>query len=76
MKKKFYVYAGYYEVYVSAQPMPEPYILQSTHRKIERALEAAEKFDVTINYCESVKNDLPTFLYETLQDQEYEYAKF
>lgn len=73
---KFYVYAGYYEVYVSAKLMPAPYMLQSTHRKIERALEAAEKFDVTINYCESVKNDLPTFLYETLQDQEYEYAKF
>ena len=73
--KKFYVYAGYWEVYISTQPLPAPYVLQSTHRKIERALETAEKFDVSIIYCENVKDDLPAFLYESLQESGYEYAK-
>lgn len=73
--KKFYVYAGYWEVYISTQQLPAPYVLQSTHRKIECALRAAEKYDVHIIYCENVKDDLPMWLYESLQESNYEYAK-
>lgn len=70
---KFYVYAGYYELFISTQPMPAPYVLLKTFRKIDRAIEYAESFDDNVVYCENVKDYLPTFLYEVLQDSDYEY---
>ena len=70
---KFYVYAGYYELFISSQPMPAPYVLLKTFRKIDRAIEYTESFDDNVVYCENVKDYLPTFLYEVLQDSDYEY---
>lgn len=75
MKKKFYVYAGYYENYISTQPMPAPYVLRRTCRTIENAIKYADSFGDTVIYCDNVKDDLPNDLYEYLQDTEYEYFK-
>lgn len=75
MKKKFYVYAGYYENYISTQPMPAPYVLRRTCRAIENAIKYADSFGDTVIYCDNVKDDLPRDLYEYLQDNEYEYFK-
>ena len=75
MKKKFYVYAGYWENYISTQPMPAPYVLRRTCRTIENAIKYADSFGDTVIYCDNVKDDLPNLLYEYLQDTEYEYFK-
>lgn len=75
MKKKFYVYAGYWENYISTQPMPAPYVLRRTCRTIENAIKYADSFGDTVIYCDNVKDDLPNYLYEYLQDTEYEYFK-
>lgn len=75
MKKKFYVYAGYYENYISTQPMPAPYVLRRTCRTIENAIKYADSFGDTVIYCDNVKDDLPNDLYEYLQDTEYKYFK-
>ena len=71
--KKYYVYAGYWENFISSEPMPEPYILRRTFRSIDRAIEYAYSFGDEVIYCENVKYDLPDWLYESLQDQDYEY---
>lgn len=76
MKKYFYVYAGYYENYISSQPMELPRILRKRFRKIERAINYTESFGDTVIYCENVKDDLPRFLAETLQEQNYEFFKY
>ena len=76
MKKKFYVYAGYYELYISSEPMPAPYMYQAEFETINEAIEYAEEWDDTIQYCENVKDDMPTMLYEILQEDNYEYFKF
>lgn len=62
MKKNYYLYAGYYELHISAHELPRPFTLISRHRKFERAMEAADKFDsdayrvyykdTTKDYCE------------------------
>ena len=76
MKPKFYVYAGYYELYVSAKPMDMPgYFFQSWHRKIERAIEKAESFDDTVHYCENVREYLPQWLKDVL-DENNSYFNF
>lgn len=74
--KKYYVYAGYYENYVSSEPMPAPYILRRTFRSIDRALDYAESFGDYVVYCDNVKYDLPDFLYENLQDSDYEFFRY
>ena len=71
--KKYYVYAGYYENYISSEPMPDPYILRRTFRSIDRAIDYADSFGDEVIYCENVKYDLPDYLYEALQDEDYEY---
>ena len=70
-QKRFYVYAGYYENYISAKPMPAPYVKRRTFSSIERAIDYAESFGDTVIFCDNVKYDLPDYLYESLQDQDY-----
>lgn len=74
--KKFYVYAGYYELYISTKPMPAPYVLQRTCRTIENAIKYADSFGDNIVYCDNVKYDLPDYIYDALQDSDYEYFKY
>ena len=71
--KKYYVYAGYWENYISSEHMPAPYVLRKTFRSIDRALEYADNLGDEVIYCDNVKYDLPDWLYETLQDNDYEF---
>lgn len=66
--KKFYVYAGYYENYISSKPMPRPYVLRKTFRSIDRAINYAESFGDTVIYCDNVKYDLPDFMYDAIAE--------
>jgi len=43
--KKIYLYAGYYELYITDKEMPKPYTLISWHKSVENAMKAAERFD-------------------------------
>lgn len=70
-RKRYYVYAGYYENYISSKPMPAPYVLRKTFSSINRAIDYAESFGDTVIYCDNVKYDLPDFIYEALQDSDY-----
>lgn len=74
--KKYYVYAGYYENYISSEPMPEPYVLRKTFRDIDSAIDFADSFGDEIIYCDNVKYDLPDYLYEALQDEDYDFLKY
>lgn len=74
--KKYYVYAGYYENYISSEPMPKPYVLRKTFRSIDRAIEYADSFGDEIIYCDNVKYDLPDYLYEWYQDNGYDFFKY
>lgn len=74
--KKFYVYAGYYENYISSEPMPKPYVLDRTFRSIDAAIDYAEGLGDEVIYCENVKDYLPVDLYEILQDNDYEYFEY
>lgn len=53
-KKKIYLYAGYYELYVTNSPMPAPYVLLSTHRAVSGARREAERRDVNVHYAEDL----------------------
>ena len=69
--RKYYVYAGYYENYISSKPMPRPYILRRTFRSIDRAINYANSFGDYVVFCDNVKNDLPDYLYEALLKEDY-----
>lgn len=43
MSKKIYLYAGYYEMYITDVPMPKPYTLISWHKSVDAAINRAEK---------------------------------
>lgn len=75
MKPTFYIYAGYYELYISTEPMNYPYTLQAEYKSINQAINYCESIGDHIIYCESVKDYLPDYLYEYLQDNNYQYFK-
>ena len=54
---KYYVYAGYYEIYVSDRPLRRPLMFQGWHKSLERALEHADSFDVSVLYDESILDE-------------------
>ena len=59
MKAKFYVYAGYYEIYISSKPLNKPHVfLKKFKRNIRGALKFAESFDDTIRYCRNIRKYL------------------
>lgn len=74
--KKFYVYAGYYELYISSEEMPAPYMYQAEFDDIEKAIEYAEEWEDTIIFCENVKDDLPEYIQIANQETDYEYFKW
>lgn len=45
MKTTYYLYAGYYELHISAHKLSEPFVFISKHRKIDTAIRNAEKYD-------------------------------
>lgn len=50
MKQKIYLYAGYYEMYITDRPMPKPYSLISWHWSVDAAERAAQKAHPGDNY--------------------------
>lgn len=60
MKKKYYVFAGYYELILSDRKLEKPYIFLSWHKSLEKAVFAATKFDSEPNFVfssEEVRNE-------------------
>ena len=60
MKRKFFLYAGFYEMLITDRRLRRPYSLVSTHRSLEAAEAAAKRFapDKTVVYDQSIKNDV------------------
>lgn len=48
--KKYFLYAGYYELIFSTKPLDKPYIFLSWHKSIKNAEKAAKKFDPDAHY--------------------------
>ena len=70
MEKEFYLYAGYYELYLSSEPMPEPYVWQATFDNTDEAIDfAEEEIGDTLIYCDNVRDDLSNpYLVEYLDE--------
>lgn len=47
MTNKIYLYAGYYELYITDKPMDRPYTLLSWHKSVDNAVKEAERIDDT-----------------------------
>ena len=71
----FYVYAGYYELYISTEPLALPRVFQQMFDHIEDAIAYCEDLDDNIVYCENVKEYLPDYIYEYNQENNYQYFK-
>ena len=69
MNTEFYVYAGYHELYISSEEMPEPYAWQATFDDIDEAIEFAEEIDDYIIYCDNVRNYLPNYFAEAIDER-------
>lgn len=48
--KKYFLYAGYYELIFSTKPLDKPYTFLSWHKSIVNAEKAAKKFDPDATY--------------------------
>ncbi len=57
-RKTFYLYAGYYELFLSDRPLRCPLTLQSKHKSIGGAVRKAESYDDTIHADERLAPDL------------------
>lgn len=57
MEKKYYLYAGYYELFISDKPLPDSYFLQGVFSDIAQAEQLAEGYDEWINYDEDILED-------------------
>lgn len=49
-RKKIYLYAGYYEMYITDRPLDRPYSLISWHYSVEAAERAAQKIHPDDHY--------------------------
>jgi len=68
-QKRFFVYAGYYENYISVKPMYAPHVYSNNFPTIDEAIAYAESFEDTVIYCENVKDDLPTFFAKEIEEK-------
>lgn len=69
MKKTYYLYAGYYELHISAHKLSEPFVFISKHRKIDTAIRAAEKFDsdaCVVAYKDTIDDILDYYAIDTM----------
>lgn len=64
-RKKIYLYAGYYEMFITDVPMQKPYCLISWHYSVERAEMSAEK-EHPGDVCHYKENLCPDYLYDSL----------
>lgn len=69
MKRKFFLYAGFYEMLITDRRLRRPYSLVSTHRSLEAAEEAARRNDPdqTTVYDQNIKKDVAE-AYPMLED--------
>lgn len=72
---KFYIYAGYYELYITTEHLDEPLVYLTEFDTIEQALNYCDEQDDCTIYCDNVKDYLPDYLYDYLQEHDYEYYK-
>lgn len=63
MARKYYLYAGYYELWITDKVLRRPLTLISTHRSFRTAYEAAWKFDEDANICydTSIREDVGAY---------------
>lgn len=66
--KYFYAYAGYYEWFITTEPMPKPFVLVKRYRKIENAIKYAESYGDTVHYMENTREYLPEWLREIISE--------
>lgn len=61
--KKYYLYAGYYELWISDRVLGAPLTLISWHKSLENAANAAERYDedAAIIIDERLKEEIPYF---------------
>lgn len=63
--KKYYVYCGYYEIWISDRRLGRPLVYQGWNKTIGAAIDRAERIDedTTICFDESVAEDALEFYY-------------
>lgn len=79
MKTRYYLYAGYYELWISPKRLGAPLTPISWHKSLEAAEKAAERYDeyATVIYDAELANDLNTIdRCETPTDQIADMAKY
>lgn len=59
MKRKFYLYAGYYELLITDRRLGRPFLLLSTHRRLNTAIKTAKRNDPDANivFDNSIKDE-------------------
>lgn len=72
----FYLYAGYYEHYLTTEPMNAPYVLELETNDIDEAMDYADETGDTIIYCDTVRDYLPNWLYDCLTEDGYEFHHY
>lgn len=68
-QKRFFVYAGYYENYISVKPMYAPRVYRSNFPTIDKAIAYAESFEDNVIYCKNVRDYLPNYLKEAIDER-------
>lgn len=48
-KKRYFLYAGYYELIISDKKLDKPYIFLSWHKSLKNTVFAATKYDSEVN---------------------------
>lgn len=63
MKKKYYLFAGYYELWITDRVLRRPLLLISTHFSFEKAFQAAERYDEEASMCydTSIRSDVEAY---------------
>lgn len=72
----FYLYAGYYELYLTTEPMDAPYVLQYARNDLQAVLDYAEERGDTLIYCDTVRDYLPACIYDFNLWEGYEYFHY
>ena len=77
-RKKIYLYAGYYEMFITDNPMPKRYALLSTHYSVDKAEESARRLhpDDHVYYkVELFPEDLNFVLESLREDKQLKVSK-
>lgn len=71
--KRYYLYAGYYELWISDRKLGAPLTPISWHKSFENAINAAERYDeyAQIIIDERLKGEIPYFCEDWEGNPEY-----